>query len=420
MKIISLKALQVLDSRGNPTVYCRLRTEAGFFESSVPSGASTDVHEALELRDGGAAFNGLGVSKAVAHINGPISKRLAGSGVEDQRGIDEALIALDGSPDKSNLGANAILAVSMAVARAGAASHGMELFEYIGKLADNRDFVLPVPQLNVMNGGKHAGMENDIQEQMLFPSGFKSFSAALQAGSETYHALKKILVKRFGPSAGLLADEGGFVPSQLRTVEDRLSLMRVAVEEAGYAGHIPFALDAAASEFYFDGAYHLGEKRFLASELVSFYDQLCRENGVVSLEDGLSQDDWDGWQLLNRKTGSFLQLVGDDLLVTNPKRIELAIQKNACNALLLKVNQIGSVSESIDAFRAAKAARWKVVVSHRSGETEDSFIADLVVGLGAGQSKFGAPARSERTAKYNRLLRIEESLGTRSRFAGTK
>ncbi|MDO8624731.1 MAG: phosphopyruvate hydratase, partial [Candidatus Diapherotrites archaeon] len=392
MKIISIKSLQVLDSRGNPTVYCRLRTEAGFFESMVPSGASTGVHEALELRDGGNAWAGKGVQKAVENINGPIAKKLAGLAVEDQRDIDAQLVQLDGSPDKSNLGANAILAVSMVVCRAGAASHGMELFEYIGKLAENKRFVLPVPQLNVMNGGRHAGLSHDIQEQMFVPQKFKSFSDALRAGVESYQMLQKILVKRFGSTAALLGDEGGFVPAQLRRVEDRLALMRQAVEEAGYLGKISFALDAAASEFFEDDAYHLGEQKYSANELVSFYDQLCREFGVVSLEDGLDQDDWDGWQLLTRKTGSFLQLVGDDLLVTNPKRIETAISKRACNALLLKVNQIGSVSESIDAFRLARDAKWNVVVSHRSGETEDSFIADLVVGLAAGQSKFGAPA----------------------------
>ncbi len=417
MMIKSIKGSQVLDSRGNPTVACRLETSDGFFWSMVPSGASTGTHEALELRDATKAFGGKAVTKAVSNINGSLAKELVGKKVSDQKSIDDAMIKLDGTPTKSKLGANAILAVSMAVCRAGAAANQQELFEYIGSLAGNHRFVLPVPQLNVMNGGKHAGLEHDIQEQMFFPDKAKSFAESLQMGTEAYHALKKILSsKHGGPSAALLGDEGGFAPASVKTVAGRLNLMEDAISDAGYAGKISFAIDSASSEFFKNGSYQIGETKYSSVQMADFYSDLVNQFPIVSLEDGLSEDDWSGWVNLTQKIGSRIQLVGDDLLVTNPSRIERAIREKACNALLLKVNQIGSVSESIDAFLAAKKAGWNTIVSHRSGETEDAFIADLVVGLGTGQSKFGAPARSERTAKYNRLLAIEETLGKKAIF----
>ncbi len=419
-RIESLAARQILDSRGNPTVEAEIRTELGDFIARVPSGASTGVHEALELRDGGKVFGGKGVLKAVANINGPIARKLKGRLVASQLGMDEELCRMDGTPNKSKLGANAILAVSMAVCRAGAAANEQELFEYIGELAQNRRFVLPVPQLNVLNGGRHAGIENDIQEHMLVPHRAKSFSEALRMGVESYHALKKELFARFGVSATLLGDEGGFVPAELKTVEARLSLMQEVLSNQGFSKSVSLALDCAASEFFESGQYALYHQHLYPGQMVDFYSELVRQFDLVSLEDGLAEDDWTNWTSLTSELGSKTQIVGDDLLVSNPERIRKAIAEKACNALLLKLNQIGTVSESISAFRLAKKAGWHTVVSNRSGETEDSFIADLAVGLGCGQCKFGAPARAERTAKYNRLLSIEESLGKKAKFAELK
>lgn len=419
VKILGLRARQVLDSRGNPTIESELRTQKGVFCAIVPSGASTGSHEALELRDRGKEYNGKGVMGAVQNVNFAIAKKVSGKDFVSQEEMDSLLIALDGTANKSVLGANAILSVSMSFARALAASKGRELFESLGKTAGNRDFVLPVPQLNVMNGGKHAGRENDIQEHMLMPVNFGSFSEALRAGTETYHTLKGMLKKKYGEQAILLGDEGGFAP-KIESVEDRLELMLRAVEEAGYKGKIKLALDCASSEFFKDGSYTISGEVFSPGELIDFYSDLVSRFEIISIEDGFSEDDWKGWRLFNSRLGKKIQVVGDDLLVTNVQRIKKAVEHKACNALLLKVNQIGTVKESIDAFSFASRNSWRTIVSHRSGESEDAFISDLVVGLGCGQSKFGAPARSERTAKYNRLLRIEEFLSDTGKagFAG--
>lgn len=418
-KILAVKARQVLDSRGNPTVEAEIKTKNGVFYSIVPSGASTGVHEALELRDGGKDYNGKGVLKAVGNANSIISKGISGKEFASQQELDNFLISLDGTENKSKLGANAILSVSIAFSRALAAEQHVPLYESLAKSAGNKSYCLPVPQLNVMNGGKHAGRENDIQEHMLIPARFKSFSESLKAGVETYHALKGLLKKRLGSQAILLGDEGGFAP-KMDSLESRLELMLSAVEEAGYGGKVMLGLDCASSEFFSSGVYQLGSKKYSSGELADFYSEISSKFKVVSIEDGMAEDDWHGWADLNSKLGKKIQLVGDDLLVTNVERIKKAVSLKACNALLLKVNQIGTVSESIDASMLSEKNGWNVVVSHRSGESEDAFISDLVVGLGSGQSKFGGPARSERVAKYNRLLRIEEELGKKAVFAGEK
>ncbi|MCX6767636.1 MAG: phosphopyruvate hydratase [Candidatus Micrarchaeota archaeon] len=420
MKITRVCAREVLDSRGNPTVEAEVGTANGVFRAIVPSGASTGSNEALELRDGGKRYGGKGVLNAVGNVNNMISKKITGMDCCNQEGIDAEMIELDGTPNKGALGANAILGVSMAAAKAGAAATGLRLYAYLGKLAKRSPTTMPVPQLNVMNGGKHAGLENDIQEQMFMPVGARSFREALRFSTEAYHALKAILKKKFGAQATLLGDEGGFVPPQLSTVEDRLEVMAAALLESGYEKKIVFAVDAASTEFHRDGAYFIGEKKYSAGELVDFYKSLASAYPVVSLEDGMAEDDWGGWAELTKKLGKKIQIVGDDLLVTNPARIRHAVAGKAANSLLLKLNQIGTVSESIEAAKLAFDAGWSVVVSHRSGESEDSFISDLVVGLGAGQSKFGAPARSDRNAKYNQLLRIEEGLGRKARYPGRK
>ncbi|MBS3114824.1 phosphopyruvate hydratase [Candidatus Woesearchaeota archaeon] len=418
-KIKKIKAREVLDSRGNPTVEVYLTTNSCCAKSIVPSGASTGIHEVLELRDNdGKRYSGKGVLKAVSNVNKIIAKKLVGLDCRKQREIDNILIELDGTKNKSKLGANAILGVSMAVCKAGAVCSDKHLYEYIQKLSNSKKTMLPIPQMNIINSGNHAGIENDIQEHMIAPIGFKSFKDALRAGVETYHALKGILKKKYGAKAILLGDEGGFAPP-IADVDERLELLLKAVDESGYRGKIKLALDCAASEFHYDknGEYTILNKKYNKNELVDYYKNLIRKYPIVSIEDGMSQDDWEGWNLLNKTIGKKVQLVGDDLLVTNIGRIKMALEHKACNALLLKINQIGTITESIDAASISFKNRWNVVVSHRSGETEDSFIADLVVGLGSNQSKFGAPARSERTAKYNRLLRIEEELGRKARFA---
>jgi len=413
-------ARQVLDSRGNPTVEAEVHTEKGVFYGIVPSGASTGSNEALELRDGGSAFMGKAVSKAVSNINDSIAKKVEGMDCTQQNEIDKAMLDLDSTENKEKLGANAILAVSMAACRAGAASKEAALHEYIAELSGNKGITLPAPQMNVMNGGKHAGLEEDIQEQMVVAVGAKSYSEAVQASVETYHALKKILKKKFGAQATLVGDEGGFVP-KVGSVQERLDLMNQAIEEAGYKNEMRLAIDSASSEFFEGGKYKLYGKEYESDELVDFYaDLVGTYSNIISLEDGMAEDDWDGWKALTAKIGSKLQIVGDDLLVTNPKMIKKAIEGKNCNALLLKVNQIGSITESIEAAKASKEAGWGVVVSHRSGETEDAFIADFVVGIDAGQSKFGAPARSDRNAKYNQLLRIESLLGDKAVYFGEK
>ncbi|PIN98114.1 MAG: phosphopyruvate hydratase [Candidatus Diapherotrites archaeon CG10_big_fil_rev_8_21_14_0_10_31_34] len=409
MKIDFVKARQVFDSRGNPTVEAEVKAGKITERAIVASGASTGSNEAIELRDKEKAFKGRGVLKAVENINKKISPKLKGMDVTQQKEIDKAMIELDGTENKSVLGANAVASVSMAVAKAGAKVQEVPLYEYLGQLAENKKFCLPIPQMNVLNGGKHAGLEHDIQERMIYPFGAKSFFEAMQMSTEIYHSLKALMKKKFGYSAGLIGDEGGFVSSE-KDEEKKLELILNAVEETGYSGKVELAIDPASTEFYKNGKYFLGNKIFSAGELVDFYSELAEKFNIYSIEDGMAEEDWKGWNELNEALGNKYQIVGDDLLVTNIKFIERAIKENSCNSLLLKVNQIGSVSESIDSALLAFKNSWTVVVSHRSGETEDSFIADLVVGLGTGQSKFGAPARSDRNAKYNQLLRIEDSM----------
>ncbi len=418
-KIKKIKAIEVLDSRGNPTIEVNLIVDSCKVKSIVPSGASTGIHEALELRDNDKKrYYGKGALKAVNNVNKIIAKKIVGKDCRKQREIDSILNELDGTENKSKLGANAILAVSMAVCKAGAICSKKELYYYIQKLSNLKKLILPAPQMNVINSGKHAGIENDIQEHMITPINFKNFSDALRAGVETYHNLKGILNKKYGVRATLLGDEGGFAPP-IENIEDRLNLLLQAIKETGYDGKIKLALDCAASEFYDDknGKYTILDKRYGQAELIDFYKELIKKFPIVSIEDGMAQDDWYGWKLFNKELGDKIQIVGDDLLVTNIIRIRKALEEKACNSLLLKLNQIGTVTEALDAANLSFKNKWNVIVSHRSGETEDSFIADLCVGIGANQCKFGAPARGERTAKYNKLLRIEEQLGNKAKFA---
>ncbi len=417
--IQQIKARQVLDSRGNPTVEAQVLVDKCWYRAIVPSGASTGTHEAVELRDKTMAFGGKAVSRAVKNINTVIAKKLKGYTVTDQQGIDAALCFLDGTKNKRKLGANATLAVSLAAARAAATTSNLHLFQYLGKINKQKPLLLPVPQMNIINGGVHTGQKNDTQEHMLMPVGAKSFSEALQMGAECYHELKALLKKKYGWHSTLVGDEGGFAP-KIASVHDRFRIMEKAVENAGYTlgKHIQFAIDAASSEFYDKKTkqYQIGTKVYDATRLTMFYEDLCAHFPIYSIEDGFAEDDWKGWQHFTKVMGKKIQIVGDDLLATNPDRISIAIKKRACNALLLKVNQIGTLTEALRAATMTKKHRWNVVVSHRSGETEDAFIADLVVGINAGQSKFGAPARSERVAKYNQLLRIEEALGKNARY----
>lgn len=419
--IEAVKAREILDSRGNPTLEAEVLVNKKWFRASIPSGTSTGRYEAVELRDGSRRYNGKGVLNAVANVNIEISGRLVGMDIMSQRAIDEALIHLDDTYTKHILGANAILAVSLACARAAAAHEKIPLFSYISQLTRKNKFLLPVPQMNVINGGLHTGLKknNDVQEHLLLPIGAKSFAEGLQIGTECYHALKEIIVKKFRAQGALVADEGGFVPP-VKSVSERLELMEKAVENAGYMmkKDVVFALDAAATHFFDGKMYTIGTKKYTAAALLDYYKALCREYPIYSLEDGFDEDDWGSWINLMKEIGKKVQIVGDDLLVTNPKRIREAIKKNACNALLLKVNQIGTLTEALDAAKLAQGNGWNVIVSHRSGETEDTFIADLAVGISAGQCKFGAPCRSERTAKYNQLLRIEEGLGTKAKNYG--
>ena len=417
--ILSVKAREVLDSRGNPTVEVDLVTKDGLFRSMVPSGASAGIHEALELRDGGTRYLGKGTQKAVDNVNKIIAPKVIGYDASDQRGLDELMIKLDGTENKGKLGANAVLPVSMAACCAAAKEHGLWVYEYIGKLTGISPDTLPVPMLNIINGGKHAGMENDPQEHMIMPVGAKSFKEGLRMAAETYHQLAKLLKKEFGARGTLIGDEGGFVPP-LKNVSERLSIATKAIENAGYTTkEIKFALDPASSEFFDEGVYTIGDKKMNSGEMVDYWADLVKTYPLISIEDGMAEDDWEGWVEMTRKLGKKIQIVGDDLLVTNTKRIVQAIERKAVNSVLIKVNQIGSVTETLDAIKMAYKADWTAVVSHRSGETEDSFIADLVVGVNSGQSKFGAPARSDRNAKYNQLLRIEENLGGKAKY-GTK
>ncbi|KAI7905486.1 enolase [Cokeromyces recurvatus] len=413
-------ARQIFDSRGNPTVEVEVTTPKGVFRAAVPSGASTGIHEAVELRDGDKnAYMGKGVLKAVANVNDVIAPKLieAKIPVTEQKAIDDFLIQLDGTPNKGKLGANAILGVSLAVCKAAAADKGVPLYVHFADLAGSKKpFVLPVPAFNVINGGSHAGNKLAMQEFMILPTGAKSFKEAMKMGSEVYHNLRSVIKAKYGLDATNVGDEGGFAPN-IQKNEEGLELLVQAIEKAGYTGKVKIGMDCAASEFYKENKYDLDFKNpdsdkskwIDGKELTALYNSFAEKYPIVSIEDAFDQDDWANWAHLN-ETSNF-QLVGDDLLVTNPKRIATAVEKKACNALLLKVNQIGTISESIQAALDSQAAGWGVMVSHRSGETEDTSIADLVVGLRTGQIKTGAPCRSERLAKYNQLLRIEEELG---------
>jgi enolase len=416
--IEEIVAREILDSRGNPTIEVEVFLESGAMgRAAVPSGASTGAHEAVELRDDDPGrYEGKGVLKAVANVNDIVAEELWGFDALDQVGLDEYLIELDGTPNKGNLGANAILGVSLATAKAAADDLGLPLYRYVGGVAAR---TLPVPMMNILNGGKHAVDGPDLQEFMVMPYGAPSFAEALRWGAETYQALKKVLKKK-GYSTGV-GDEGGFAPS-LKSNEEALEVIIEAIQQAGYTPgeQIGIALDPAATELYRGGKYLLAkEGRTLAGEdMVAFYEDWVSKYPIISIEDGLAEDDWASWVLMNKRLGQRIQIVGDDLLVTNVERLRMGIERHAANSILVKLNQIGTLTETLAAIEMAKRAGWTAVVSHRSGETEDTTIADLVVAVGSGQIKTGAPCRSDRVAKFNQLLRIEEELGDAARFAG--
>ncbi|MFC1957297.1 phosphopyruvate hydratase [Chloroflexota bacterium] len=417
--IKSIKAREILDSRGNPTLEVEVELADGTTGwAAVPSGASTGQYEAVELRDGDARFNGLGVLRAVTNVNGEIARAITGVSVTDQAAIDHKLIELDGTPNKSRLGANAILGTSLAIARAAANLAHTPLYHHLGK---SETYTLPLPMMNILNGGKHAANSTDFQEFMVVPAGAGSFRDALQIGTEVYHSLKKVLKDR-GLNTNV-GDEGGFAPA-LSSNKEAIEAILSAIEKAGYQpGKDCFiALDPAASEFYKDGQYILSREgiTLTTSEMVDFYVNWVSSYPIISIEDGMAEDDWDGWQLLTSKVGAKILLVGDDLYVTNVKRLSQGIKLQASNSILIKLNQIGTLTETLAAIQMAHQAGWRAIVSHRSGETEDTTIADLAVGMNTGLIKAGAPCRSERTAKYNRLLRIEEELRQRAAFAGTR
>ncbi|MAG16375.1 phosphopyruvate hydratase [Candidatus Woesearchaeota archaeon] len=414
-KIKKIIAREILDSRGNPTVECDVYAGSIFGRAEVPSGASTGKFEAVELRDGGRRYGGLGVRTAVNNINETISKRLVGKDCKNQQEIDKIMIELDGTENKSVLGANAILAVSLAVARAAASASNKSLYRYLAfDVIKNKKLRLPIPFSNVINGGRHAANNLKIQEFMLVPENFNSFSEATAAVTETYHELKKIIARKYGKLSTNVGDEGGFAPN-LDSSEETLELLESAVSVAGYNKKISFAIDAAASEFYDkEGRVYGLDRNYSSSELIDYYMKLINSHDIVSLEDPFHQEDFDSFSELTAR--SRIQIVGDDLLVTNIERIKTAVAKKSCNCLLLKVNQIGTLTEAINAAKFAMASKWNIMVSHRSGETSDSFIADLAVALGCGQIKAGAPSRSDRTAKYNQLLRIEEELGKKAKY----
>jgi enolase len=411
--ITEIKGRQVLDSRGNPTVEVDVLLESGGFgRAIVPSGASTGVHEAVELRDGGPAFGGKGVGKAVGNVNGEIAAAVKGVDARDQAGLDHKLIDLDGTPNKGRLGANAILGVSLAAAKAVAATDDKPLWLHLGG-ADAS--VLPVPMMNVINGGVHAANSIDLQEFMVVPVGAKTFAEALQIGAEVYHALKKVLADR-GLASGV-GDEGGFAPN-LESSEAAIEAILDAAEQAGHRANIAIALDPAASEIFKDGVYRFEGREKTSAEMPEFWAELVERYPIISLEDGAAEDDWESWEAQTRLLGDRLQLIGDDIFVTNPERLQQGIDRGVANSILVKVNQIGTLTETIEAVRLAQTNGYTAVISHRSGETEDSTIADLAVALGAGQIKTGAPARSDRVAKYNQLLRIEEQLGAKAQYPG--
>jgi len=413
--IVHVSAREILDSRGNPTVEAEVHTESGRGRAAVPSGASTGEHEAIELRDGDAKrYLGKGVTQAVTNVNDELGPAIIGMSALDQQIIDARLLDLDGTPNKSNLGANAILAVSMAVARAGAASVGLPLWRYLGGVQAR---VLPTPLMNILNGGQHADNGLEVQEFMIVPLGAPTFAEALRCGAEVFHSLKKNLAKDKLTTA--VGDEGGFAP-RLESNEEAVRRIITAIETAGYepGQQVAIALDAAASEFYEGGKYTFDKRPRTPAELVDIYADLCKRYPIVSIEDGLAEDDWDGWKLLTDKIGKSVQLVGDDLFVTNRTRLEQGIARGVANSILIKLNQIGTLSETLDTIQLATSSGYTSVISHRSGETEDSFIADLAVATNAGQIKTGSLSRSDRIAKYNQLLRIGDELDEQQRYAG--
>lgn len=423
--ITGVQAREIIDSRGNPTVEVDITTATGTYTASVPSGASTGIYEAHELRDGGKRYLGKGCLKAVENTNTVLADAVIGIDAADQRAIDDAMLKADGTPNKANLGANAILGISLAASKAGAGVQGIPLWKHYAQVAGNPiPETLPIPCFNVINGGEHAGNKLAFQEFFVIPTGAETFSESMEIGCETFHALKKVIKGKFGGDATLIGDEGGFAPPC--DVESGLSMIMEAADIAGYADKISVGLDVASSEFKVEGkdAYDLdfkssdGDPSMVLSgdEMVSLYQKLISEYPIVTIEDPFDQDDWDNWSKITAACD--IQIVGDDLTVTNPTKIQEAIDKKSCNCLLLKVNQIGSISESIDAVKLSKQNGWGVMTSHRSGETEDFYIADLAVGLGTGQIKTGAPCRGERTAKYNQLLRIEAELGDKALYPG--
>jgi enolase len=413
VKIADVRGRQVLDSRGNPTVEVELRLDSGAAgRAIVPSGASTGVHEAVELRDGGAEWGGKGVGRAVANVNGELAQLVVGREAADQEGLDRAMIELDGTPNKGRLGANAILGVSLAAAKAAAAAANVPLYRYLG---GDAAATLPVPLMNVINGGAHADNSIDLQEFMVVPVGAGSFAEGLRVGTEVYHSLKKVLSER-GLST-LIGDEGGFAPD-LGSSEEAIELILEGAERAGHLGRVAIALDPATSEVFSDGVYRFEGREKTSAEMPAFWAGIVDRYPVVSIEDGAAEDDWDSWSALTSTLGDRVQLVGDDLFVTNPERLQTGIERGVANSILVKVNQIGTLTETIDAVRLAQQNGYTAVMSHRSGETEDATIADLAVALGTGQIKTGAPARSDRVAKYNQLLRIEEELGQRAVYPG--
>jgi enolase len=411
--ILAVGARQILDSRGNPTVEVDVRLESSAFgRAAVPSGASTGAHEAVELRDGGSAYVGKGVTTAVANVAGEIAEAVKGRDCFDQAGLDRAMADLDGTPNKGRLGANAILGVSLATAKAAAAERGLSLFRYLGGEGAT---TLPVPMMNVINGGMHADNSIDLQEFMVVPLGAASFGEALRLGAEVYHSLKQVLHDR-GLSTGV-GDEGGFAPD-LESSEAAIEAILEAADAAGHRDRVAIALDPATSEVYGDGVYRFEGRELSSAEMPGFWGELVERYPIVSLEDPLAEDDWDGWTQLTAELGDRVQLVGDDLFVTNADRLRQGIDHGAANSILVKVNQIGTITETVESLSLAGANGYSAVMSHRSGETEDATIADLAVAYGTGQIKTGAPARSDRVAKYNQLLRIEEELGARAVYPG--
>ncbi|KAL3938569.1 MAG: hypothetical protein SGBAC_006548 [Bacillariaceae sp.] len=425
--ITGVKGREIIDSRGNPTVEVDITTAQGTYTASVPSGASTGIYEAHELRDGGSRYMGKGCAQAVENVNTVLADAIMGMDSADQRGIDEAMLKADGTPNKANLGANSILGISLAIGKAGAASRGIPLWKHYAEIAGNPiPETLPIPCFNVINGGEHAGNKLPFQEFFVIPTGAETFSESMEIGCEVFHNLKSVINAKFGGDATLIGDEGGFAPPC--DVESGLDMIMEASEKAGYLDKISVGLDVASSEFKVAGedAYDLDFKAadkdpsqvLSGDEMIALYKKLIDKYPIVTIEDPFDQDDWENWSKIVAEVGEAVQIVGDDLTVTNPIKIQEAVDTKAANCLLLKVNQIGSISESIDAVKLSKQNGWGVMTSHRSGETEDNYIADLAVGLCTGQIKTGAPCRGERTAKYNQLLRIEEQLGSSAIYPG--